>query len=62
MQESAYLRMCKVLAAAFGLSLASFLHSVWICGACKAGYLVGLILAFFVFAVSMFGGVVIYLE
>ena len=62
MQESAFFRMCKVLAWAFGLALATFFHSLCIFGACKAGYFMGLIMASFVFSMSVFGGVVIYLE
>jgi hypothetical protein len=61
-QESAFCRMCKVLASAFGLALASFFYSLWICGTCTAGYFMGLIMAFLLFTMSMFDGVVIYLE
>jgi len=59
MQESAFFRMIKVLAIAFGLSLAIFSYSVWICGALG---IVGLMLAAIVFGISVFGGVVLYLE
>ncbi len=61
-QESAFFRMCKVLASAFGLALASFIYSLCICGRCTAGYFMGLIMALFVFTMTVFGGVVIYLE
>lgn len=62
MQESAYLRMCKVLASAFGLALAAFFYCLWILGAGLAGYLAGLMTGLFIFGVSIFAGVVMYLE
>ncbi len=61
-QESAFNRMCKVLAWAFGLALASFLYSLCICGACTVGYFMALGMALLVFSMTVFGGVVLYLE
>ena len=61
-QESAYFRMCKVLAWAFGLTLASFVYTLCICGPGTVGYFMALGTALFVFIMSVFGGVVLYLE
>ena len=61
-QESAFTRMCKVLAVAFGTALASFLYSRFICGPRPEAYFMGLGTALLVFVVSAFGGVVLYLE
>jgi hypothetical protein len=61
-EESAFLRMLKVLGWAFGLALGSFVYLLCICGACTAGYFMGLGMALFVFSMTVFGGVVLYLE
>jgi len=62
MQESAFFRMLRVLGWASGLALVMFLYSLCICGACTAGYFIALGMALFVFAMTVFGGVVLYLE
>jgi hypothetical protein len=62
MQESAFMRMCKVFLCALGLSVGCFFYSLAICGACTAGYFMGLILAMLVFGMTVFGGIVTYLE
>jgi hypothetical protein len=54
--------MCKVLVSALVFALASFLYSLFICGACPVGFFMGLGTALLVFTVSVFGGVVLYLE
>jgi hypothetical protein len=51
-----------VLGWASGLALIMFLYSLCICGACTAGYFIALGMALFVFAMAVFGGVVLYLE
>jgi hypothetical protein len=61
-QESAFFRMLKVLGWAFGLALGGFLYSLCICGACTTGYFMGLGTALFIFSITVFGGVVMYLE
>ncbi len=61
-QDSAFFRMLKVLGWAFGLALAAFVYSLCICGACTAGYFMGLGLAMLAFGTTVLGGVVIYLE
>jgi hypothetical protein len=62
MQESAFFRMLRVLGWASGLALVIFLYSLCICGACTAGYFMGLGLAILVFGTAVLGGVVMYLE
>lgn len=60
--ESAFFRMLKVLGWASGLALVMFLYSLCICGACTAGYFMGLGMAMLVFGMTVLGGVVLYLE
>jgi hypothetical protein len=62
MNSSAFGCMCKVLASAFVFALASFLYSLFICGACPVGFFMGLGTALLIFNVSVFGGVVLFLE
>ena len=62
MHDSAFLRMCKVLAAAFVLAAISFLYPLCICGARSIGYFLGLSVALFVFMMTASAGVVLYLE
>jgi hypothetical protein len=61
-QQSAFRTMCKVLATAAGLGLASFLYSLWIIGISSVGFFYALGTTLFVFSVTVFGGVVTYLE
>jgi hypothetical protein len=61
-QDSAFLRMLKVLGWASGLALVMFLYSLCICGACRAGFFMGLAMALLVFGMTVLGGVVMYLE
>jgi hypothetical protein len=62
MQESAFFRMSKVLAAAIFLAAASCVYSLAVCGACPVGFFVGLTLALFAFSMTVTAGVVLYLE
>lgn len=62
MHDSAFFRMCKVLASAFVLAAISFLYPLCICGARSIGYGLGLGLALFVFMMAVSAGVVLYLE
>jgi hypothetical protein len=62
MQESAFIRMCKVLAVAFLLAAIGFLYPLCICGAHSLGYSLGLSVALFVFMMTVSAGVVLYLE
>jgi hypothetical protein len=54
--------MCKTLVSAAGLGLASFLYSLWIFGTSAVGFLFALGMTLFVFSMSVFGGVVLFLE
>jgi len=62
MNTSAFACMCKVLASSFFFAVASFFYSLYICGACPVGFFMGLGTALLIFTVSVFGGVVLYLE
>lgn len=62
MNSTPFRCMCKVLASSFVTALASFLYSLFICGARPAGFFMGLGTALLVFFVSAFGGVVLFLE
>ncbi len=59
---NAFTVMCKALMLAAILSLAGLMYSLFLIGVSATGFLFGLSMALLIFAMVVFGAVVMYLE
>jgi hypothetical protein len=58
--QNAHGLMCKALATAASLGVASFLYYLWACGISVAGLLVALGMTLFVSAITVAGAVMVF--
>jgi hypothetical protein len=62
MKPTAFKTMCKALALAAGLALGQLVYLLYLIGVSATGFLFGVSASFLVFALVVFGAVVMYLE